>query len=473
MRAAIYLRVSTDEQAREGYSISAQRDRLTAYAQSQDWDIVDFYVDEGRSAKDTDRSELQRMLSDIRVGKIDVVLVYKLDRLTRSVLDLYQLLDEFEKYNCKFKSMSEVYDTTSAIGRMFITLVGALAQFEREQLGERVKFGMEQMALEGKRPGASVPFGYDDEMNVIEEQADIVREAFKKYINGYGDNRLAVWLNSLNTGRNWTSIGVGYMLGNPLYAGNLRWNYRGQGETVIVQDAVPAIVDKDIFEQAQRIRKVRSDIHPRQATSPYIFTGRIRCGRCGYHLRGMKSYKGKVPYVYYRCYQKINGKCDLPAVAEDLIETAFLEYMDSLKLNEEHKAITKDIATTHQDKINHQLIQQELTKIKERRKRWQYAWVNELLTDDEYRNHIEEDRKREEELLKQLEQSNSTMSEFDVIELASTFSTWKSLQPKEKKALLQILVETIVIDSNDDRKHTRGVGQPRRQIYIKDIKFFS
>src|SRR5689334_21852965 len=101
MRVGIYGRVSTEEQAKEGFSIAAQKEKLTAYVQSQDWKISDYYIDEGISAKDTDRPELQRLLKDIKEAKIDVVLVYKLDRLTRSVLDLYQLLQEFEQYNVK------------------------------------------------------------------------------------------------------------------------------------------------------------------------------------------------------------------------------------------------------------------------------------------------------------------------------------------------------------------------------------
>ncbi|WP_429999877.1 recombinase family protein [Metabacillus fastidiosus] len=150
MRTALYIRVSTEEQAKEGYSIRAQTERLKAYCVSQEWEVVDFYIDDGISAKDMNRPNLKRMIKHIEQGLIDCVLVYKLDRLTRSILDLYKLLEIFDKHNCKFKSSTEVYDTTSAIGRMFITLVAALAQFERENLSERVRMGMEQKAREGK-----------------------------------------------------------------------------------------------------------------------------------------------------------------------------------------------------------------------------------------------------------------------------------------------------------------------------------
>lgn len=116
MRVAIYIRVSTEEQVKEGYSISAQKHKLKAFCIAQDWEVAGIYPDEGISAKDMNRPNLQRMLKDIEEGLIDCVLVWRLDRLTRSVSDLYKILEKFEKYNCKFKSATEVFDTTSAMG---------------------------------------------------------------------------------------------------------------------------------------------------------------------------------------------------------------------------------------------------------------------------------------------------------------------------------------------------------------------
>lgn len=144
MKCIVYVRVSTDEQAKHGFSIAAQIEKLEAYCISQGWELVDKYIDEGYSAKDLQRPAFEKMMDTLKQGNIDVLLVYRLDRLTRSVMDLYKILKILDDNNCMFKSATEVYDTTNAMGRLFITLVAAIAQWERENLGERVRLGMEK-----------------------------------------------------------------------------------------------------------------------------------------------------------------------------------------------------------------------------------------------------------------------------------------------------------------------------------------
>jgi site-specific DNA recombinase len=225
VKVAAYIRVSTDEQAQEGYSIPAQRNRLEAYAISQGWEIVQWYVDEGESAKDLNRTNLKRLLKALEQGIFECVLVYRLDRLTRSVLDLYKLLNTFEKHNVKFKSATEVYDTTTAIGRLFITLVAALAQWERENLGERVRMGMQQKAKEGKWTVSTPPLGYgsiDSVLTINHQEGSIIKEIYNLYLSGMGMWKIAKNLNERRiygrSGKPWVQTTIRYILTNPIYA---------------------------------------------------------------------------------------------------------------------------------------------------------------------------------------------------------------------------------------------------------------
>src|SRR5699024_6043095 len=183
---AIYIRVSTLEQAKEGYSIAAQRERLLAFCKAQGWENYKFYVDEGVSAKDTKRPELHRLFKDMRDGYIKMILVYRLDRFTRKVVDLHKMLEEMNKYDCAFKSATEPYDTSSAMGRMFITIVAALAQWETENLSERIKMALEEKVSSGERVG-NIPFGFSLDENdrlVKNDQSSIVLDMIEKIKSG-------------------------------------------------------------------------------------------------------------------------------------------------------------------------------------------------------------------------------------------------------------------------------------------------
>ena len=146
----IYIRVSTDEQAKEGYSIRAQEEKLRQYAALKDWHIYSVYADEGISGKDIEgRPAVKQLIADVESGKVNNVLVYKIDRLTRSTKNLIELVDLFNVNNCAFNSLVESIDTASATGRMFLKIVGIFAEFERENLAERVRLGMERKVKEG------------------------------------------------------------------------------------------------------------------------------------------------------------------------------------------------------------------------------------------------------------------------------------------------------------------------------------
>jgi len=407
MSTAVYVRVSTDDQAREGFSIPAQREKLLSYIHSQSWELVDIYADEGVSAKDTNRPELARLLADIRLGKIDVVLVYRLDRLTRSVLDLYQLLQEFEQYRVRFKSCTEVYDTTTAIGRLFITLVAALAQWERENLGERVKMGMGQMVRERKRPGGPPPFGYellDGQLIINPGEADGVRFMFEQYARGESPRRIAEITNHQGwRGKNgalWKASAVLRLLKNPVYYGALRWNY-ANGEQrqnppdhwLVEEKTHPAIVDEACFLRVQKRMTARSSRHPRSLGSGFLFSGLLFCSRCGADMRGKTTRTkraGARQYIhhYYWCKNKLTGTCNAPAIREDRLEQVIVKEL--LHYPVEARLAASEALSVLRSKeapVDPGQIEQ---KRQQKRQRWEQAYEEGLLSLHDLRAKLQE-----------------------------------------------------------------------------------
>ncbi|USG67176.1 recombinase family protein [Brevibacillus ruminantium] len=397
MRTAIYIRVSTEEQAAEGFSIAAQKERLLAYTRSQDWSLAGIYTDEGISAKSISRPALQRLLTDVKSRKLDVVLVYRLDRLTRSVLDLYQLLQEFEKYDVRFKSCTEVYDTTTAIGRLFITLVAALAQWERENLGERVKLGMEQMARERKRPGGPPPYGYHllhGELAPHPVEAKVVKLMFQHYVSGFTPGQIAESFNQKGYlgkhGGKWSGSTVTRLLRNPVYYGALRWNYAASGgkqkradDWILAEDSHPAIIDQDTFDQVQARLKMRRKVHPRVLSSPFVFSGILYCARCQSEMRGKTASVRKsgkhYRHYYYLCKNRRLGLCRAPAIREDRLEAALLEQLAAFQpvlQSALDRKLQRLHASTAQEMDDH-------AQWKKRRQRWMEAYEAGIITLEE------------------------------------------------------------------------------------------
>lgn len=488
MRAAIYIRVSTEEQAKEGYSIPAQRDRLTQFVLSQGWEIAGYYVDDGYSAKDMDRPELQRLLQDISSRQIDVVVVYRLDRLTRSVSDLDELLKYFERHKVGIKSATELFDTTSAAGRLFLYMTGVLAQWERENLGERVRMALDRKVMQGEWHGGFAPLGYDvgedGKLVINEQEAELVRTIYRLYLSGMGDNKICQWLNQQGyptkvRASRWTQPVVKYILTNPIYIGKMRWNYKvKKGEYLEIDNAAPPIIDKTTFEQVQKLRKARHESHPRQATSKYIFSGRLRCARCGSALTGKTTRIKGFTYKHYICPGKKYKFCNLPRIEEGLLEQTFLQYIDQyIDYLSDEMAIKQVAATTDETQsIQNEIkaIKNELKRIQERKKKWQIAYANEVITLEDLRERTKEDKLMEDELRKQLEELEkrleNTVDTEQLIESLRDFrSNWELAEPHEKKSLLQILVKTITIDTPYDRAPTGKYA--KRVIEIKDIDF--
>jgi site-specific DNA recombinase len=476
MKVACYLRVSTLEQSLEGYSIAAQKNRLEAYCVSQGWEVVHWYVDEGKSAKDIDRPELKRLLKGVEKKAFDIVLVYRLDRLTRSVLDLYSLLQRFEDKDVKFKSATEVYDTTTATGRLFLTLIASLAQWERENLAERVSFGMEEKAKQGEWTVASPPYGYikeDEKLKIVESEAIIIRRIFKMYLeNKMGTRKIAYILNGegLKTRHNkpFNDRRINYIIRNPLYIGTMRYNYRVNKDRYFeVENAAPPIIDKETFEEANRIIDKRANMHPRSATSKHIFSGGLlKCARCGYPMYGKtsvmsrngKKYESR---QYYCSNRQKNLACDMPVIAQTYLESQFIKLLESFNDDEIREQVLGE-GNEEKDHTNEiESLRSEISKIEKRKSKWQYAWVNEMISDSDFANRMKEEEQKEKTLLSELEvlEKNNLSTDISIPHSFEDITNgWKYLDEIEKKNFVMMMFKSITVEKTDIQRSPESVA---------------
>lgn len=301
-RAALYIRVSTLEQAQEGYSVGEQRERLIAYCKAQDWLIADIYVDGGYTGSNLNRPGIQKLMSETE--KFDVVLVYKLDRLSRSQRDTLYLIEEiFRPNKVDFVSMQESFDTSSPFGKAMIGLLAVFAQLEREQIKERTWMGRVARAKTGLHHGGGhIPIGYeyeDGHLVINPYEAEQVRKIYEWYLSGSSLKAItdklqdAGYTNKYSSYNSWSS--VRNILENETYIGRLHFG------DVVVDHAHEAIITEEQFNAAQILRgKRREQFGSHAFQSKHVLTGLLFCGHCGgrYYLRNT----GK--YSYYACYSR-------------------------------------------------------------------------------------------------------------------------------------------------------------------------
>ncbi len=227
MKAALYARVSTEDQAKEGFSLDAQLDRLRSYCDARGWEAVDEYVDDGYSGRDEARPAYTKMLEERE--RWDTILVLKMDRIHRNSRNFMEMMDRLRSWEKEFTSMQESLDTGTAMGRFVMDIIQRIAQLESEQIAERVYIGMYQKAKSGQgHLGSPAPLGYRYEggrLVVDEEKAPFVQEVFRRYLQR---NQPLQWISVDLTrklrGRSWSIWSVRYLLQNPIYAGFLYWD---------------------------------------------------------------------------------------------------------------------------------------------------------------------------------------------------------------------------------------------------------
>jgi site-specific DNA recombinase len=341
VRCAIYTRKSTEEGLDQEFnSLHAQREAAEAFIASQKhdgWELLPTgYDDGGFSGGTMERPALARLLADIEAGEVDVVVVYKVDRLSRSLLDFARMMELFERKGISFVSVTQQFNTASSMGRLILNVLLSFAQFEREMIAERTRDKMGAARRKGKWVGGTPALGYDvvdGKLAVNDVEAALVRELFDLYLghqsllrvtevlNGRGC-RMKSWTTKKGTkhgGAKWTKSAVQRLLVNPTYVGRVL--YRGEEYPGEHQ----AIVDPGVFKKVQaRLDRVRAESAGAERNGHgFLLRGLIRCSRCSSAMTSVSSRKDRKVYRYYACsavHHQGTSACDVRSVPAEAIE---------------------------------------------------------------------------------------------------------------------------------------------------------
>lgn len=459
MNVALYARVSTDEQAKEGYSIGAQCKKLQQYAELNDWN-GSLYVDDGYSAKDLKRPRVMQLFKDIEDKKINTVVVYKLDRLTRNVKNLYELMDLFDKNDCKLISLTESLDTSSASGRFFITMLGAMAQWERETIGERTFVGMKE-AIKAGKVNSRAPFGYrriDGKFVIHEPEAEMVRTMFDKYNHGIGVETIVKEFQRdgiIPVDKPWHHKKVFRILENRAYVGDFVVTFR-DGEVNVNKEVFPPIISDELFQSTQDMLERKKKLPTRAKGTARLFSGVLTCAECGSVIYGDNP-NG----LRYKCQNKFNfHKCNSGTFKESELEAEFLKHMRMMS----ESMNSDDVGATKYKTANNKIkLAKELDKIKGIKLKNHTAFENDLISLDDYKARINELNQRELEITELMGKITDIPKIFELKDI--DFETmWNSLDRADKRNIVLKYVEKITM-------YKEPKGKTLGKLTINEILF--
>lgn len=403
-KVALYVRVSTTSQLEEGYSIEEQKAKLESYCDIKDWHIYKVYTDGGFSGSTTERPALEQLIKDAQSKLFDTVLVYKLDRLSRSQKDtLYLIEDIFLKNNIEFVSLLENFDTSTPFGRAVIGLLSVFAQLEREQIKERMQLGKLGRAKAGKSmmwAKTSYGYNYDKEtgsMTINEYEALAVKEIYSSYLAGMSITKLRDKINEEYPKKPaWSYRTIRGILANPVYCGLNQ--YKGQ----TFQGTHKPIISLVDFEQTQRELAKRQQTakelsNPRPFQAKYMLSGLAQCGYCHAPLKVILGAvrKDGSRFKRYECYQRHprttkgvtvyndNKKCDSGYYDMELLEHYVLTRTAQLQNDPDKiKELFSDDASPAVDK---QAIQKQIDSLTLKLSKLNDLYLDDRITLDELR----------------------------------------------------------------------------------------
>ncbi|MGP3610351.1 recombinase family protein [Anoxybacteroides rupiense] len=488
LKVAIYTRVSTEEQAKEGFSLKAQEEHLRTYAKNMGYEVYDVYADEGYSGKDYNRPEIQRLFQDLYEEKFQGILVKSVDRISRKMSDISKLLDDvLFPNNCRLLVSDNNLDSSSVTGAMIINFLGSFAQYERAMIIDRVKAGMEKRAELGYWNGGRV-LGYDTvnkELVVNEHEAMIVKKIFEMRAEGKGYKTIAQRLNEegyrTKMGRLFSICTVKTILENEIYIGKCRWGRRRdwslkrrKGTTndyVLVDGRHTPIILPELWARVQAVNRTQKESvsKNRNFNGEFILSGILRCPACGAGTVMSKTKKrdGSGYHLYYMCqayHTKGKKACSSNLIVKEHIENKVVQLIKELVQNEIivenvlakiEKQHQEEIAALHNSLI---LIGRSLEKKKSHLDKLSKDYFAEKISAETYNELSEALRKEIKELQEkkanierefEIKSSRGVITKEIVIEALRNFSAlYDTASNEQKKALIRAIIKKIEVEPN-------------------------
>ena len=454
---------------------------MEAFCASQEgWRIVAHQEDRSTGTK-LERPGLQAALELARSGMIDLLLVYRVDRLSRKVRQLAQLAEELDRVGVSLRSATEPFDTGAAAGRMMLQMLAVFAEFERATIVDRVTAGIERRAKEGRWATGKLPFGYrrDDAKQVVadEREAPIVRRVFRLYTRDrLGTTSIARLLTAEHApapARGWQPATVQWLLENEAYLGKVHW--RGQAYPGLHE----SLVDEHSFEQAQALLRQRGDdlTLRRGNRSDFLLSGVIRCGRCKRAYVGMSAKGNGGLYHYYACSgrQKLGRKvCDGERLNRDKLEAAVLDQLARLYRDGDLIAAALQRASNdHQTERpaleeQHTAVGEEIRRGERALDRYYDAFETGQLEPDQFKNRLadlearlETLRAREQALAAQFADPAESLDPEALAVVADRLrDTLARSEPEQTKALLRLLIKELRVNGRSEILPTYRIVTP-------------
>lgn len=493
-RAALYIRVSTEEQAQEGWSIDAQERALRNFCQTKDWQVVEIFKDEGRTGTNTDRPGFQAMLQAARNRSFDTVVVHKLDRFSRNLEDVLRILGELERWSVTFVSATEAnMDFTTPYGRMMLGVMGTMSQWYVDNLRTETTKGKKERFEQGLFNG-DLRFGYskaEDGRPEPNDDAEGVRLAYQLAAQGKTDAEAARLLNAAGyrtyrliednrkkatpdvdprLRRPWTKDSVAsllragqFYLGNTEYVGEgerkLRTRANQRGENYALQkqlqmDTHPAIITQEMFKLATEARSMRASAG--RAATPQLFktyllgAGLACCAHCGEPLRCTSSFHGRY-YLYYRCTANWRGnQCSSGQrqLREDYLQPQLDDLINQLMLPADWRDRVEEILASN-DGPSEESVEHQRKELHEELRRLSFQHQKNLISDDEYFRRAAPIGEELDHIDKQVASrvpANVTAAGEQFISIRSS---WHSASPEQRRDMLHLIFKAVYVDTDE------------------------